>query len=270
MRKAVAELLERLLGKFVKGINENSLRLNALEGDLTLENLALRHEAFEALNLPLAIADGQLAAIRVKVPWRNLHEERVIIEMHDVVLILTPKDISNAATAKEEELAIAAKRAALEAQKQGKGGGAALQFRRRAGREARAVAASAARGGGSERMCEFSMVMACRRHGDTQRACGRPAAPPVGGSRLGKQTFEAMLAAIVRKSVKVDGVAYLTPPVEWKTTIEKMCLPRTRSRDRACDFVLASAALSLAIEYDPASARGVAATTAVHTVIGRS
>lgn len=261
VRKAVAELLERLLGKFVKGINENSLRLNALEGDLTLENLALRHEAFEALNLPLAIADGQLAAIRVKVPWRNLHEERVIIEMHDVVLILTPKDISNAATAKEEELAIAAKRAALEAWEavQEKEEGLLSNF---VGEQVEKLVRSLL-----QRLeVEVRNVHVRVQHGHelaagmvirSVRVADLPA-PPVGGSRLGKQTFEAMLAAIVRKSVKVDGVGiYLTPPGRVEDDNREDVLATKPVPEIApVDFVLAPAALSLAIEYDPASARG--------------
>ena len=115
VRKAVAELLERLLGTFVAGINAESLRLDALGGDLTLHNLGLRLSAFEALDLPVAVADGRLGLVRVKVPWRNLDNERVIVSVQDVFLLLTPKDSSTVAAARELENADNAKREALSA-----------------------------------------------------------------------------------------------------------------------------------------------------------
>ena len=115
VRKAVAELLERLLGTFVAGINAESLRLDALGGDLTLHNLGLRLSAFEALDLPVAVADGRLGLVRVKVPWRNFDNERVIVSVQDVFLLLTPKDSSTVAAARELENADGAKREALSA-----------------------------------------------------------------------------------------------------------------------------------------------------------
>ena len=73
VQHAVANVLERVLGTFVEGIDVDSLKLDALGGDITLTALTLKLSAFEALDLPVAVANGRLGSVRVKVPWRNLH-----------------------------------------------------------------------------------------------------------------------------------------------------------------------------------------------------
>jgi vacuolar protein sorting-associated protein 13A/C len=58
LRRAVAEVLERALGTFVEGIDAENLKLDVFGGDVTLQSLRLRLSAFEALGLPVAVADG--------------------------------------------------------------------------------------------------------------------------------------------------------------------------------------------------------------------
>ena len=90
-RNLVADVLQRLLGTYVKGIDPENLKLNMLNGDVTLENLSLRKEKFEALQLPVTVADGRLDLIRVTVPWRNLGSNPMLISIRGVYLMLTPK-----------------------------------------------------------------------------------------------------------------------------------------------------------------------------------
>lgn len=117
-RKAVATVLERVLGTFVEGINADHLRLDALGGDITLTSLRLRLSAFEALDLPVSVADGRLGSVRVKVPWRNLGKEPLLIELSELHLLLTPLQASAGGTeamAKEAASTLATKREALAA-----------------------------------------------------------------------------------------------------------------------------------------------------------
>ena len=72
LKTIVAEVLHRLLGAFVHGIDADHLRLDAVGGDITLRSLSLNLEAFSALDLPLAVTGGTIRELRVKVPWTNL------------------------------------------------------------------------------------------------------------------------------------------------------------------------------------------------------
>ena len=118
LQHAVANVLERVLGTFVEGIDADSLKLDALGGDITLTSLTLKLSAFEALDLPVAVADGKLGSVRVKVPWRNLGGEPMLISIQGLHLLLTPLPAAAASTetiAREAASALATKREALAA-----------------------------------------------------------------------------------------------------------------------------------------------------------
>ena len=118
VQHAVANVLERVLGTFVEGIDVDSLKLDALGGDITLTALTLKLSAFEALDLPVAVANGRLGSVRVKVPWRNLGSEPMLISIETLHLLLTPLPASAAsaeAVAREAASALATKREALAA-----------------------------------------------------------------------------------------------------------------------------------------------------------
>ena len=118
LRQAVATVLERVLGTFIEGIDVENLKLDALGGDVTLSSLRLRLSAFEALDLPLAVADGRLGSVRVKVPWRNLGKEPMLVSIQKLHLLLTPLPAAASgpeAVAQEVASALATKREALAA-----------------------------------------------------------------------------------------------------------------------------------------------------------
>ena len=72
LEKAVAEVLQKVLGTFVKGIDKDSLKLSVWSGDVRLTGLELRTEALEALPIPVRVLGASLGEVRVIVPWRNL------------------------------------------------------------------------------------------------------------------------------------------------------------------------------------------------------
>ena len=118
LQQAVATVLQKTLGFFVQGINSESLHLDALGGVINLSGLSLRLEAFEALDLPLAVAGGSLGAVRVKVPWRNLGNEAMLISVQSLLLVLTPKTEQGGHANADDEIASAAGGAELLSQQQ--------------------------------------------------------------------------------------------------------------------------------------------------------
>lgn len=63
----VVGLLQRYLGKYVYGLDAESLRISVWRGDVELRNLRLKPEALEDLNLPVTVKSGLLGRLTLKV-----------------------------------------------------------------------------------------------------------------------------------------------------------------------------------------------------------
>lgn len=59
-------LLQRYLGKYVYGLDAESLRISVWRGDVELRNLRLKPEALEELNLPITVKSGLLGRLTLK------------------------------------------------------------------------------------------------------------------------------------------------------------------------------------------------------------
>ncbi|KAL1519397.1 hypothetical protein AB1Y20_022922 [Prymnesium parvum] len=88
---AVAEVLEKTLGAFVRGIHSSNLQLDLAHGDVTLRDLELRPEALRAFQLPVAVLGAKLGVLRVVVPWRSLGKEPLTVHLDQLFLLLLPQ-----------------------------------------------------------------------------------------------------------------------------------------------------------------------------------
>jgi vacuolar protein sorting-associated protein 13A/C len=59
--------LNHYLGKYVEGLDRDSLRVSVWAGDVVLRDLKLRPEALQGLNLPITVKGGVLGTLRLKV-----------------------------------------------------------------------------------------------------------------------------------------------------------------------------------------------------------
>jgi hypothetical protein len=69
LQHAVALLLQRLLGKIVS-FDPSMLRLSLWQGDLSFQDLQLR----------LGYGTGSIGELSVKIPWRSLWNQPVVIK----------------------------------------------------------------------------------------------------------------------------------------------------------------------------------------------
>lgn len=86
LQRAVALLLQRLLGKFVS-FDSSMLRLSLWQGDLSFQDLQLR----------LPYGEGTIGQFSVNIPWRALWTQPVIIKAQQIRVLLhqtpaTPAD----------------------------------------------------------------------------------------------------------------------------------------------------------------------------------
>lgn len=86
LQHAIALLLQRLLGKFVS-FDSSMLRLSLWQGDLSFQDLQLR----------LSYGEGSIGHLSVKIPWRALWTQPVVIKAHGIRIFLhqTPKTVVN-------------------------------------------------------------------------------------------------------------------------------------------------------------------------------
>lgn len=67
--------LNHYLGRYVEGLDRDSLRVSVWAGDVVLKDLKLRPEALQGLKLPITVRGGVLGTLRLKV--RDVGRRRV-------------------------------------------------------------------------------------------------------------------------------------------------------------------------------------------------
>ncbi|KAL3812236.1 hypothetical protein ACJIZ3_013504 [Penstemon smallii] len=92
----VLHLLRRYLGEYVHGLSAEALRISVWKGDVVLKDLKLKAEALNALKLPVTVKAGFLGTITLKVPWKGLGKEPVIVLIDQVFILANsaPEDRS--------------------------------------------------------------------------------------------------------------------------------------------------------------------------------
>ena len=278
LRGVVADkVLHKVLGKFVSGIDKDALDLDLGMGDISLHSLALNLETFEALDLPFHVAGGTLGQVRVKVPWRNITNEPTKIVIDRVYLLLSPKDASPVSADAREAAAAAAKREFLEGweaqqerkreQKQGFGAYVGEQVEKLVRSILQKLQISITNvhvriqqgegaGGVAAGVCVRSIQVTDLALADA------------GSARQSSDTHLAsMLAQLVRKSVRIEGLAvYLSGGASGgasgdasgeathtdRAAWERLMVPMLEARSSLPDHILPPLDVKLEVEFDPA------------------
>ncbi|CAH9120434.1 unnamed protein product [Cuscuta epithymum] len=86
----VLHLLRRYLGEYVHGLSAETLRISVWKGDVVLKDLKLKAEALNSLKLPVTVKAGFVGTITLKVPWKSLGKEPVIVLIDRVFILAHP------------------------------------------------------------------------------------------------------------------------------------------------------------------------------------
>ncbi|KAL1503648.1 hypothetical protein AB1Y20_012122 [Prymnesium parvum] len=111
-----ASVLQRLLGRYVQGLEGRNLRVAVWSGRVVLENLMLRPEALAGL-LPVHVREGFIGRIEMVVPWHKLRSLPVTIELQQVLVLAAPFNQREWTPSDETAYQLACKRAALHTRK---------------------------------------------------------------------------------------------------------------------------------------------------------
>ncbi|KAF6156504.1 hypothetical protein GIB67_011305 [Kingdonia uniflora] len=97
----VLHLLRKYLGEYVHGLSAEALRISVWKGDVVLKDLKLKAEALNSLKLPVTVKAGFVGTITLKVPWKSLGKEPVIVLIDRVFILAHPAPYGQ--TLKEED-----------------------------------------------------------------------------------------------------------------------------------------------------------------------
>eukprot|EP01065_Artemidia_motanka_P052334 TRINITY_DN942_c0_g1_i1.p1 TRINITY_DN942_c0_g1~~TRINITY_DN942_c0_g1_i1.p1 ORF type:complete len:4440 (+),score=1706.16 TRINITY_DN942_c0_g1_i1:65-13384(+) len=91
LEQYVSGLLAAYLGKYVRGLSDQQLRVSLWGGRLNLHDLELRPSALEPLSLPIVVHRGYVGSLQITIPWTRLQSEPVSVVMERVFLLVRPK-----------------------------------------------------------------------------------------------------------------------------------------------------------------------------------
>ncbi|CAG9310720.1 unnamed protein product [Blepharisma stoltei] len=95
MNSALARVLNTILGDWVENLNSDQLNLSLFSGQILLENLSLKQDAFKNLGFPFQITSGFFGKLFVKIPWTSLKSSPVQVEIEDVFALIKPRPSSD-------------------------------------------------------------------------------------------------------------------------------------------------------------------------------
>lgn len=115
--QGLAYVLKQFLGEFVEdsGKLQEKLSVGVWSGNIVLENLVLKNEILSVLNLPVTLSHGVIGRFELRVPWKKLGVEPVVVIIDGLHILLAPRyEWDPDAKANREQTMKQAKLAAIE------------------------------------------------------------------------------------------------------------------------------------------------------------
>ncbi|KAF2317618.1 hypothetical protein GH714_025698 [Hevea brasiliensis] len=112
----VYRVLVGYLGRYVKNIQKDHLKLSLWNEEVFLENVELIPEAFDYLQLPFALKQGRIGKLSIKISWKKLGwDQPIIIALEDVFICASQRDDHEWSVEAAERREFAGKKAKLAA-----------------------------------------------------------------------------------------------------------------------------------------------------------
>ncbi|XP_041840973.1 LOW QUALITY PROTEIN: vacuolar protein sorting-associated protein 13C-like [Melanotaenia boesemani] len=98
----VSDLLNRFIGDYVENLDKSQLKIGIWGGNVVLENLKVRENALNDLDVPFKVKAGQIGKLTLKIPWKNLYSDAVVATLDGLYLLVVPGAKIKYDAAKEE------------------------------------------------------------------------------------------------------------------------------------------------------------------------
>ena len=117
---------KEVIGKYLE-LDKHHLRIDFLEGELRLQNIALHRNALSNLGLPFEVHAGVVERMEMRIPWKRLRSESTAVVLDHVVILVGPMSSAPWDQADEDERANSRKQKELaKMEKEQEAGGAAV------------------------------------------------------------------------------------------------------------------------------------------------
>ncbi|SBS96095.1 conserved Plasmodium protein, unknown function [Plasmodium ovale curtisi] len=103
LESLVEKLLNKFLAPYVEGIERN-LHLGVWSGNIVLENLKLKPQITEILDLSFKIIHGNIGRINIQIPWSSLGKNPVCVLIKNVHIYVKPRSYKKSENIIIEEL----------------------------------------------------------------------------------------------------------------------------------------------------------------------
>ena len=90
LEKVVSEVVSKLLGDYVEGIEDEDMQFSLRQGRVRLQNLRLAPQLFHQFGLPLDIAEGVIKELEIAIPWGNLLSQPLQFRVDGIFLLAKP------------------------------------------------------------------------------------------------------------------------------------------------------------------------------------
>jgi vacuolar protein sorting-associated protein 13A/C len=91
--QGLAYVLKLFLGAFVEDSSklQEKLSIGIWSGYIVLENLVFKKEILSVLNVPIALSHGVISRFELRIPWKRLGVEPVVVIIDGLHVLLEPK-----------------------------------------------------------------------------------------------------------------------------------------------------------------------------------
>ena len=101
--RKVEELLHQYGDYYLENFNEKEVTQHLFGGDLTITNMKLKPEAFDQKSSPFKLKEGTISEVVLKIPWKNIFNEAVIIKITGAHIVAETKTLKDVNLSQEEE-----------------------------------------------------------------------------------------------------------------------------------------------------------------------
>ncbi|KAK9079002.1 hypothetical protein SSX86_000671 [Deinandra increscens subsp. villosa] len=109
----VRQLILGYLGQYIKDIHKEQLKITLWNEEVFLENVELILEAFDYLELPFALKQGRVGRLSIRIPWKKLGWDPIIIILEDILVYASQREDEEWGTDEVERREFAGKKAKL-------------------------------------------------------------------------------------------------------------------------------------------------------------
>ena len=95
LEKILGAILQKYAGKYLQGIEQDHLKIEFFSGNVVIENVSIKKEAVNLLELPVVLKFSHIGRIQVKIPMTKIGSSPVEVSLEGIYIILQPKPLAS-------------------------------------------------------------------------------------------------------------------------------------------------------------------------------